>query len=403
MKIMSMGDNPQTSTGYGQIWEHLLRRWTKLKPDWKFMHVGWQNRDREHETKDGYYMLPINRQEYGYDVVTAHLLRQNPDIFLTMADIGLNAGYIDGVAEARKQGWNGRWFAICLVDTETWEHVFWSKILESPDKIICGAKNGEILYNKYGVNNFVTIPMGVDSEVFKPLEKEERDKLRKNYRFDDKFVVGFIGKNQRRKTIPNLIKGFSRFSKGKNDVRLLLHTDYSGQNGWDVGCLIAKYENEIDKDLNNPPKVIFTNEKLDVIKRQYINSDTINKIYNLMDVYCQAVGGEGFGLPVLEAQSSGVPAMMTNYSAAIEVVSENDLFIPVLKDVHGRYVCEVGANGVENAIPDDVALAEILEKLYQEWKDGKIDERKKRAREFALKYNWDDIAKKWVDLFEKEG
>ena len=401
MIILTSGDDPLTSTGYGEIWRNLLDRWTQNKPKWKFYHIGWQNRDREHQTREGYYMLPIQKQEYGFDVVLPYLLKYKPDIFLTMADIGITAGFIDSVNEAKKRGWRGRWFAINLVDTETWEYFLWDKILDAPDKVIAGAKNGEILYAEHDVKNVVYIPMGVDTKSYYPLA--DKEKLKERFNLKDKFVIGYVAKNQKRKMIPNLIKGFAKFSKGKNDVRLLLHTDLESPAGWSIPCLIEKFIKEEDKELQEPdPKIIMTNPQLDVILRQKISPEAMNDIYNLMDVFCYATGGEGFGLPGLECQSAGVPLMMTNYSSAIEIVCEEDLFIPVLKDKYGRRVTDIGNNGVENAIPDDVEISQILEKLYAEWKENKLKKRNERARNFALKYDWEKICAVWLDLFEKE-
>ena len=399
--VLTSGDDPKTSTGYGQVWDNLLGRWAQAKPDWKFYHIGWQTRDREYQTREGYYMLPISKMEYGFDTVLPYLMKYKPDVFLTMADIGINSGFIDAVAEAKKRGWRGRWFAIALVDTEKWEHLLWSKILDAPDKIIAGAKNGEILFTKYNVKNLIKIPLGTNTKIYRPLGNKED--LKKRFKFENKFVVGFVAKNQRRKMLPNLIRGFSKFSKGKDDVRLLLHTDIESPAGWNLPCLITKFENEEDNKLQKPEaKIITTNPKLDVLVRQRISQEAMNEIYNLMDVFCYSVGGEGFGLPGLECQSAGVPLMMTNYSSAVEIVSEEDLFIPILKDKHGRNVTEIGNNGVENAVPDDVEIASILEKLYAEWKAGKLKERSNRAREFALKYEWDLISDIWIKLFEKE-
>ena len=400
--ILSSGDDPYTSTGYGQIWEHLLKRWVKLKPDWKFYHIGWQNRDREHQTKEGYYMLPIQKVEYGFDTVLPYLMRYKPDIFLTMADVGITSGFIDGVAQAKQEGWRGRWFAINLVDTESWEHLLWNKILDVPD-IVITAKNGEILYNKHNIKNVIYLPFGVDTKVYTPLE--EKEKLKEKFKFKDRFIIGFVGKNQRRKTLPTLLKSFANFAKDKKDVNLLLHTDAESPTGWSVPCLIAKYEVEIDPELQKPnPKIIFTNPKLDVLTRQHIQPKMMNEIYNLMDVYCQAVGGEGFGLPVLEAQSAGLPTLMTNYSSAVEVIGDKELLIPILKDAYGRPVVEIGNNGVENAIPDDTELSKLFNKLYEEWKNSQLKKRGEKAREFALAaYDWDLIAPKWIKLFEQEG
>jgi glycosyltransferase involved in cell wall biosynthesis len=400
MIILTSGDNPKTSTGYGQIWDNLLSRWARDKPDWKFYHIGWQSRDREYQTREGYYILPINKVEYGFDMVESYLLKYKPDVFLTMTDIGLSAGFIDGVKAAKLKGWTGRWFAISLVDTETWEYNLWSKILDFPDKVIAGAKNGELLFAKHNVKNVVTIPMGVDTATYKPLG--DKNNFKASHGLSNKFIAGFVGKNQRRKVQPYLIKGFAKFAKGKNDVKLLLHTDLESPAGWSIPCLLSKFENEVDSAIQRPdPKVIMTNPNLDVIARQRIGPEQMNEIFNLMDVYCYAVGGEGFGMPGVECQAAGVPLMMTDYSSACEIMCDDDLRIPVLKDKYDRLVTEIGTNGVENAVPDDNAIAEILEKLYKEWKEVKIEERNKRARDFSLKYDWNNISNRWIKLFEE--
>ena len=401
MKILTYGDGAKTSSGYGQIWDNLLSRWPKLKPDWKFYHCGWQTHDREHETKEGYISLPINKVEYGFDTVLPYLMKYQPDVLLTMADVGITAGFIDPVNEARKRGWRGKWIAISLFDTETWEHMLWGKILDLPDINLAGAKNGELHMIKNNVKNVRYIPFGVDTKMYYPLAN--REEIRNRFNLNKNFVVGFVGKNQRRKMQPYLVRGFARFAKGKNDVTLLFHTDVASGVGWDMPCLIAKFEKEIDSELDKPKaKIVFTNPNLDVLSRQRVTPENMNEIYNLMDVFCYAVGGEGFGLPGIECQSAGVPLLMTDYSSAIEIVCEDDLKIPVLKDIYGRYVTEIGTNGVENAIPDDLKITELLEKMYVEWKENKLKIRSEKARKFALKYDWDLLAPRWLKLFEDE-
>ena len=113
--------------------------------------------------------------------------------------------------------------------------------------------------------------------------------------------------------------------------------------------------------------------------------------------------GEGFGLPCLEAQSSGVPLIMTDYSTGPELTGEQGILIPVLKDGYGRLVQEIGPNGVENVIPDDVALSKIFEEVYADWKNGgaKLKERKELSRKFAETYDWDLRVSDWIKLFEK--
>jgi glycosyltransferase involved in cell wall biosynthesis len=46
---------------------------------------------------------------------------------------------------------------------------------------------------------------------------------------------------------------------------------------------------------------------------------TMAKLYSAMDVLLNPAMGEGFGVPVLEAQACGTPAIVTDFSAMQEV------------------------------------------------------------------------------------
>jgi glycosyltransferase involved in cell wall biosynthesis len=399
--ILSSGDNPKTSTGYGQAWDNFLKRWIELRPNWKFYHVGWQCVDRPYQTREGYWMLPRNKLDYAFDTTTEYILTYNPDYFITMADVGVQAGYIDYVFAAKKAGWRGKWIAINPFDTHAWEPLFWDKILSTPDLNVAMADFGKELMEKHKVKDIRCIPLGVDTKTYFPIP--DKNSIKSRYNLTNHFVIGFVGKNQRRKMIPYLIKGFSKFCKDKKDVKLIIHTDKTSNMGWDLPSVIAKNE-ENDPEIAN--KILFTKDNLDVLARQKIQPEDMNNIYNLMDVFCYATGGEGFGVPGIECQSCGVPLMMTDYSTAKELTGNgtHGILIPVLKDIYGNLVTEIGHNSVENAIPDDEAMAKELEKLYQMWKFNRdeLNNLSKKARQFALNYDWDKLSERWISLLENE-
>jgi len=72
----------------------------------------------------------------------------------------------------------------------------------------------------------------------------------------------------------------------------------------------------------------------------------------------------------------------------------------VLKDQYGNDVVEIGQNGVENAVPDDEAMAKLLEDIYKKWHKDKLVKERKQARTFAEGYNYDDIALTWLQQIE---
>ena len=71
---------------------------------------------------------------------------------------------------------------------------------------------------RLGHKNVETLHGAVDYENFKPLEN--RVEIRKKFGLEDQYVIGFVFKNQLRKSVPNLLQGFKIF-KEKNPITIL--------------------------------------------------------------------------------------------------------------------------------------------------------------------------------------
>ena len=401
MKILSCCDNAYVSTGYGTAWTNLLKRWPKLKPDWKFYHLGWQDRGRERLTLDGFIHLPAGKLDKGLDKALENIMKIQPDYFVTMADVGIQAAYIDIVFKAKQSGWKGKWIAWTPIDSYSWASG-WDEIFDGPDINLAMANFGAERMKANKVHNVKVIPLGVDTKQYRPLEN--RAELRDIFKFKDKFVIGFVGRNQKRKMLDRLMMAFAQFSKGKDDVALLLHTDLVPPDcpGWDLRTLLYRYTNDYDPDLLSKKKINMSKKDMDIVVRQSMAPNKVVEIYNLMDVFLYATGGEGFGMPGIECQACGVPLIMTDCTTGPELCDKHGTLIPRLKDCYGRDVIEIGQNAVENKYPDDIAAIKILEKYYKLWKEGKLKEKGIKAREFSLKYNWDLLASNCISLFENE-
>ena len=394
------------STGYGCIWENLLTKWAKSEPKSKFYHVGWQNLNREEQAKAGYYNLPTGRQDMGIDTIPYYIKKYNPDYLITMADVGKQLAFIERIKEAKRKGWRGKWLAYVPIDTPDWS-IYWDEMFEAADIIIAMSKFGEKQMKKYGVKNeVIPIQVGVDTKVYYPLAI--REELRKRYNVNDKFVAGFVGRNQIRKMHPYWMKGFAKFAVGKPDVCLLLHTDVAPPagdgRGWAINALIWNIERQNGEDFTDSKRIILTRSDMDLKERQKIGKENMNEIYNLMDIFLYPTGGEGFGMPGLECQSAGVPIIMSDNTTGPELAKETGELIKMTKDSYGETVSIIGTNGVSNAIPDYQHVAELLEKYYADWKGEKklLKEMSEKSRKFALTMDWDIIASQWLDVFEKE-
>ena len=193
-----------------------------------------------------------------------------------------------------------------------------------------------------------TLHGAIDYSSFKPLEN--RNELRAKFGLQDNFLIGFVFKNQLRKSVPNLLEGFRLFKENNPEAKLLLHTDWKNdEHTWDIpkyieekgldpndilatyvcqkckNYLLAPYQGE---DRNCP---ICNSEKSLITKNNMfgVTEEQLNEIYNLMDVYCHPFTSGGQELPIQEAKAAGLITLVTEYSCGLDSCYEEDGGIPL--------------------------------------------------------------------------
>jgi glycosyltransferase involved in cell wall biosynthesis len=149
--------------------------------------------------------------------------------------------------------------------------------------ISVSSQTKEDLVEKLGVpeSKISVVPLCIDKH-FKPMKSQQRDF----------FVIGYLGALVGRKKIDYLIESI-RILKEKHpqiECRLVI-------------CGIGpEYENLI--------RLAHYLKLKDVAFTGFIPEDLIVKAYNTFDVFVFPSKHEGFGLPILEAQSCGVPVIV---------------------------------------------------------------------------------------------
>ncbi len=166
---------------------------------------------------------------------------------------------------------------------------------------------------KSGVSNIgPVIPHGVDTEVFHQRSDREREQIRKEYGLQDRFVVGTVAANTRRKGFDRIIESFSIFAKKREEALLLIKTDrVLSMDGADLKSL---------------------SERSGVYKRTKIldgdfDERKLSQIYAIMDVYLNLSEWEGFCIPVIEAMACGIPIITHPVQGPVEIVPYQDLLI----------------------------------------------------------------------------
>jgi glycosyltransferase involved in cell wall biosynthesis len=146
------------------------------------------------------------------------------------------------------------------------------------------------------------VPHGINENVFKPLEDKELIDVKKGL-FGDKdydFVLFFNSRNIRRKQPSDVIESFKLFcdklTKEQSDkCVLVMHTAPIDNNGTDLYAVKDKICPDYD--------VVFSTNK--------IESDTLNKLYNVADCTINIANNEGFGLGTAESIMAGTPIIVS--------------------------------------------------------------------------------------------
>ena len=180
------------------------------------------------------------------------------------------------------------------------------------------SRHGEAEMHKAGFGGkTMYVPLATDTEVYKPVDRDEaRQKLGKAWNCDltEKFLVVMNSANKgrpSRKGFYEALKAFAQFSRDFEDTILYIHTDILGLYG---GEQIADIIELVGCD---PTKLRFPEQ----YKYQYslFSENYLNYVYNAADVFLSTSHGEGFGIPIIEAQAAGCPVILTDCTAMTEL------------------------------------------------------------------------------------
>ena len=156
------------------------------------------------------------------------------------------------------------------------------------------------------------VPHAVDTEVYKPYDKLESRKS--TGMPEDAFLVGMVAANKgnpSRKCFAEAIQGFKLLHERHPEARLYIHTELTGVFD---GVHLPELIRDCDLDLN---LVIFPDQYR--IIHYPFEPERMAQIYSSFDVLLSPSAGEGFGIPVIEAQACGVPVIVSDFSAQPEL------------------------------------------------------------------------------------
>jgi len=254
--------------------------------------------------------FPKAQHPYGMDIMNAHASNFKADAILTLMDAWvIQPGNIPPF----------KWIAYYPVDHEPIPPKVREAITLANYRIAM-SKFGVEESNKAGLDCYY-VPHGVDTNLYKPMDKAEARKMMNLPA--DAFIVGTVAMNKgqpSRKCFDKMLQAFANFKKKHTDAVYYIHTqEGTGQDalgGVNIPemCSLLGLRYGIDVLLPSPYNILLG-----------YSDDIMAALYSAMDVHLLASMGEGFGVPIIEAQACGVPVIVGGWTAMPELVHSGQI------------------------------------------------------------------------------
>jgi len=382
IKIFTLSDHPLTPSGVGTQTRYIIEGMLRTGK-YQFISFGGLIKHQDYR--------PIKTEEFGDDwviiptdgygtpeAVRALLWAEKPDILWFMTD---------------PRFWDWLWqieeevrYNIPMVYYHVWDNypypTYNKPNYDSNDFIATISKvTDDIVANVAPGVERQYVPHAVNLDIFKPLEDNSVELLRKdNFKENkDKFILFWNNRNARRKMAATLILWFKEFLDrvGHDKAILLMHTNPKDPAGSDLEALIESIG-------LNTGQVLFSRDKL--------GSEDLAAIYNIVDCTINISDAEGFGLGTLESLSCATPIIVNMTGGLQEQVTDGKEWFGIGLEPTSKTV--VGSQKVpfiyEDRLSKDIvvnALVEMFNKTPEERKKLGL----KGRQHVEKNYNFNDF------------
>lgn len=300
----------------------------------------------------------------------------------------------------------------------------WAEVVQQPDRTVYYTEFAAQWGAAAGAPG-VSIPHGVDTTLYRPVDDEQRKALRHKFFGidDDTLLVGSVGRNQSRKRFDLLIEAAAYLRAGAYRVcdvcgctqmgsyRLPGGTftkpegkcGHCGQNSWrgQAWPTLALYlhtdPDEPGADAVPIRRIIATwglddhvklNPAIDLRMGRGLSDEMMASFLNCLDVYAHACNGGGWELPPMEAAACGVPLVCVDAPAQNEWMRT----VPDCRMVKGLSLFVRTADGYR--VEGDVA--DLVGQLHRT-----LSERRRSNANVAWiqDYTWERISERWEQVF----
>ena len=380
--VIWLSNAPWAGTGYGQQTAQVTTR--LQKENYKTAIISNYGLEGNNTSWNGIQIYQRGYDMWSNDIVPAHAIdwstrnKDHQTVLFTLFDVWvLKNPRFDNLPIAS-------WVPIDHLPTPP-DVLSWCR--KSNVMPIAMSQFGKHMLNSKDVD-CLYVPHAIEKN-FKPTDKISNSKQdftgRQFMGFDeDVFVVSMFAANKgvmpNRKAFAENLLAFSAFAKKHDDVRLYMHTEDAGGGG---GINLIKLLEAVGVPQD---KYKFVDQ---YAYRVGVPQEALATLYTATDVLLACSMGEGFGIPVIEAQACGTRVIVSNFSAQPELVGDGWI-------VEGQPFWDA----MQSAWLHIPNVQEILNSLEQAYNVGRS--RSNKAIAHAKKYDADYIFETaWLPALER--
>ena len=271
------------------------------------------------------------------------------------------------------------------VDATPWGD--WYSGFEAADSIVTytdwGVREVSAVCPSVG-NKLKRIYHGCDPEFFSHSQSSKQE-LKDKWIPDkkDRFIILWVGANQRRKRLDLVFKSFRYFLDNYcSNATMVLRTNVGNPMyvGWNLQRLTGLFE--------------FTSDEIVFVGRD-IAREGLRDLYQMADVGGPYIGMEGWGLCVTEMMAAGTPTVLTDHSSFSEIGGRSGerALMAEVRDGPDGYDVLSSDYEVRRLVPDIREIARLLNNVRENPEGTQI--MAARALAWCLENTWDHVVDQW--------
>ena len=381
MKVLIVTDSPMLTSGLGRTCRETVNYLTK-NTDYTVAVAGWFHEVSEKDKSLPYTIFPANKILSPTNPQLAGIINNyEPDFVLFCGDM-FYFPYISWLRNTCPKKFKA--IGYLTIDGKLLSE--WDYILPFFDEIITPSLFGQDELKRIGYRAQYA-PYGVNKDTFHLIDANKIVIEKHGKKCPNTFICLIDKQNTGRSNIPDGLKAFQQFAKGKDDVHLIINAEENVGSGYNL--------HKIVEEMGITGKISFVTG---CGSQRGVPDETINILYNSSDVLIWPSVGDGFGLGLLQAMRTHTVPVAVNYSSMTELLVGRGMLVFIKRTITGQH-------DIERALFDIDDMVYRLNLLYKSWKGDKeiINRLTANGMKFSENMTWENSGKEVLKSINRVG